>query len=102
MAMACGHPPVVPNTDDVPSGVMRVTLLAPSFAVYTLPAVSSTMPSGRDPVVPNTLDTPAYECGAWAVDSTNLGSVIRIGHMGDTEVGHLEAMLAELEPLLPG
>jgi aspartate aminotransferase-like enzyme len=38
----------------------------------------------------------------WAVDSANLGGVIRIGHMGDTEVGHLDAMLAELTPLLPG
>ncbi len=37
----------------------------------------------------------------WAVDSAAHGSVIRIGHMGDTELGHLETMLAALEPLLP-
>jgi aspartate aminotransferase-like enzyme len=37
----------------------------------------------------------------WAVDSAARPSVFRIGHMGDTEVGHLESMLAELEPLLP-
>ena len=57
--------------------------------------------AGRDarPVI-SALEAKGYLI-TWAVDATALGSVIRIGHMGDTEVGHLEAMLAELEPLLP-
>ena len=58
MAMACGHPPVVPNTEEVPAGVIFVTVFAPSLAVYTLPAGSRVMPSGREPVVPNTDEDP--------------------------------------------
>lgn len=45
------------------------------------------------------LEQQGYLIG-WAVDATSYGSMIRIGHMGDTELGHLDGLLAALEPLI--
>lgn len=37
---------------------------------------------------------------SWAVDSATYGNMIRIGHMGDLELEHLDGLFSALEPLI--
>jgi aspartate aminotransferase-like enzyme len=39
---------------------------------------------------------------SWAVDRARYGSMIRIGHMGDTQLAHLDGLFQVLEPLISG
>jgi len=75
-----------------------VGLMAP--AGRRSPAISTLLlPEGRNPaVVMQTLAERGYLVGG-ALDPRH-GPVIRIGHMGDLEPPHLEALLGELEGLL--
>ena len=45
------------------------------------------------------LDAAGYSV-SWAVDETNHPGLIRVGHMGDLELAHLDSLLATLEALL--
>ena len=64
------------------------------------PAISALLlPEGRAPdAVIQSLAERGYLVGG-ALDRRH-GPVIRIGHMGDLETVHLEALLAELEQLI--
>ena len=59
MAMPDGSSPVKAQTGvELPPEVISVTVFAPEFAVYTLPAESMAMPDGPSPVEANTVATP--------------------------------------------